>query len=63
MTKEFLKSVSNKIFCPLLNKEIEDGYCWELCNIGTDEILLKGDEVKNWNEADEICNKCGRYSD
>ena len=58
-----LNSVSNKIFCPLLNKEIEEGYCYELCNIGTDEILLKGDEVKDWNEADKICDKCGRYSD
>ena len=58
-----LESVSNKIFCPLLNKEIEDGYCWDICNIGTDEILYEGDEVKDWNEADKICDKCGRYSD
>ena len=57
------KSISSKIFCPLLNKKIEEGYCCELCNIGTDEILLEGDEVKDWDEALEICNKCGRYSD
>ena len=58
-----LKGISEKVFCPLLNKEIESGYCWELCNIGTDEILLKGDEVKDWNEAYKICDECGRYSD
>ena len=58
-----LNPVSNKIFCPLLEKEIEEGYCWEICNIGTSEILLKGDEVKDWDEAYEICNKCGRYID
>lgn len=55
--------VSNKIFCPLLNREIEDGYCWELCNIGTDDILLKGDDIKDWKEAYKICDECGRYSD
>ena len=55
--------VNNKIFCPLFNKEIDEGYCWELCNIGTDEILLEGDEVKDWKEAYKICDKCGRFSD
>lgn len=44
------------IYCPLLN-------CWELCNIGTDEILLEGDEVSDWDEALRICDKCGRYND
>ena len=55
--------VSKKIFCPLLNKEIEDGYCWEICNIATDDILLEGDTVKDWDAAREICRKCGRYED
>lgn len=53
--------VSNKIYCPLLKKNVEDGYCWELCNIGTDDILLEGDKVSDWDEALEICKKCGRY--
>lgn len=54
---------SEKIKCPLLNKEIDEGYCWELCNIGTDEILLNGDEIPDWDEALKICKKCGRYYD
>ena len=55
--------VSKKIFCPLLNKEIEEGYCWEICNIATDDILLEGDTIKDWDVAREICRKCGRYED
>lgn len=52
---------SEKVQCPLLNKEIDEGYCWELCNIGTDEILLEGDKVHDWDEALKVCKKCGRY--
>ncbi len=58
-----LEIVSNKVYCPLLDKEIEDGYCWELCNIATDDILIDGDVVNNWGTARKICQKCGRYED
>ena len=58
-----LKKINDKIFCPLLNKKIDEGYCWELCNIGTDEILLEGDAIKDWNKAHEICVECGRFFD
>lgn len=58
-----LETVSKKVFCPLLNKEIEEGYCWEICNIATDDILLEGDIVEDWDAAEEICKKCGRYED
>lgn len=54
---------SEKVYCPLLKKEIDEGYCWELCNIGTDEVLLEGDKVLDWDEALKICRKCGRYYD
>ena len=50
-------------YCILLGKRIPWGYCWELCNIGTDEILLEGDKVDDWDEALQICKKCGRYED
>ena len=56
-------SWSEKVPCPLLNKEIDEGYCWELCNIGTDEILLDGDKVPDWDVALAVCKQCGRYSD
>lgn len=58
-----LEIKSNKVFCPLLNREIEEGYCWELCNIATDDILLTGDRVPDWSKAQSVCKKCGRYED
>ena len=54
---------NEKIYCPLLDKKIEVGYCYELCNIATDEILLDGDKVEDWDEAQEICKQCGIYED
>lgn len=55
-------SEQDKVMCPLLNRKIDWGYCWELCNIGTDDILLSGDVVLDWGKALEVCEKCGRYS-
>ena len=49
--------------CPLLNRKIYWGYCWELCNIGEDYVLYKEDHVDDWDEAQRICKKCGRYED
>jgi len=49
-------SEQNKVKCPLLNKEIDWGYCWELCNIATDDILLEGDTVPDWDKALEVCS-------
>ncbi len=54
---------SEKVKCPLLGREIDWGYCWELCNIAADGVLLRGDKVSNWDEAQKICRKCGRYSE
>ena len=58
-----LPVTSSRIYCPLLQREIEEGYCWELCNIATDDILLDGDRVANWDDAQKVCRKCGRYED
>lgn len=54
---------SENIQCPLLNKKIDEGYCWELRNIGTNDVLLEGDNVSNWDEAFTICQRCGRYEE
>ncbi len=56
-----LPVVSNTHFCPLLNKEIEDGYCWELSNLGTDDVLIDGDIIEDWDKAYSICDKCEWY--
>ncbi len=54
-----------KIRCPLLDKDISEGYCFDLCNIATDDILFPEDKgkIKNWDEAQRVCEKCGRYND
>lgn len=55
--------VSKKHYCPLLKKEIEEGYCWELCNVATNDILLEGDKIEDWDAAQQVCEKCGIYAD
>jgi hypothetical protein len=50
------------IYCILLNKEISEGYCFELCNIATD-ILLNDDKIEDWGKAYEKCIECGVYND
>lgn len=57
------EGVSHKVYCPLFNRNIEDGYCWELCNIATDEILLDGDTVEDWDKAQAVCKECGLFED
>lgn len=56
-------SEQNKVKCPLLNKEIDWGYCWELCNIATDDILIDGDTIESWETAQKICDECGQFDD
>lgn len=58
-----MEITSEKVFCPIFNRKIEVGYCWELCNIATDEILLDGDKVDDWDKAQKICDKCGLFND
>ncbi len=58
-----MKSVSKKIYCPLMKSEIEVGYCWELCNIASDDILLDGDTVEDWDVAQKTCDECGQFED
>lgn len=58
-----MKSVSKKIYCPLMKREIEVGYCWELCNIASDDILLDGDTVADWDAAQKTCDECGQFEE
>jgi hypothetical protein len=52
------------VSCPLLNREISVGYCFDLCNIATDDILFPRDKgkVSDWDKAQIVCDKCGRYN-
>lgn len=51
--------------CPLLKRKISEGYCFELCNMATDDILLQEDKgkVTDWNKAQKTCEECGRYKE
>lgn len=53
------------IYCPLLKREISEGYCFDLCNIATDDILLEEDKGKitDWVKAQKVCKECGRYEE
>ena len=46
-----------------MKSEIEVGYCWELCNIASDDILLDGDTVEDWDVAQKTCDECGQFED
>lgn len=46
-----------------MKRAIEVGYCWELCNIASDDILLDGDTVENWDTAQKICDECGQFAE
>lgn len=52
-------------FCPIFNRKIDEGLCWEVSNIGDDSLGLHGDEYPpcGWAEAHKICDKCQHYAD
>jgi hypothetical protein len=58
-------SAEDDIECPLLKRKIPFGYCFELCNIATDVILLPVDKgkVSDWDKAQNICKQCGVYNE
>lgn len=58
-----MKSISKKVSCPLMKRDIEVGYCWELCNIASDDILIDGDTIESWETAQKICDECGQFND
>lgn len=37
-----MSGIPDTIDYPIFKREIDTGYCWEICNIATDEILLYG---------------------
>ena len=51
-------------FCPIYNRKIDCGLCFEVSNIGDDTLYLKGDDKPpcNWAEAHKTCLNCPRYA-
>ena len=54
-----------KWFCPIYNREIDSGLCFEISNIGNDSLCLKGNDKPpcGWDKAHEACFKCQHYAD
>lgn len=51
--------MENNIVCPLLNRIIDDGYCYDINMIANDMIKenILEDKIDK-EKAKEICNKC-----
>jgi len=59
-----VKNIMDEIVkCSLLNREISEGDCFDLCNVAVDDILFDEDKdkINDWNKAQEVCKRCGRY--
>lgn len=52
-------------FCPIYNRKIDCGLCFDISNIGDDILCLKGDDKPScsWDEAHKSCLKCQHYAD
>jgi len=59
--------MTNKYFCPLLNKEIEEGKCieinYELIKAKKEEYLIEIKKMlkKSNDEIEKICETCSNY--
>lgn len=58
------KAIDRQVFCPIFDREIPDGLCWEIANIGNDSLKLPPDETPpcGWDEARRYCNSCPEYA-
>ena len=52
-------------YCPIFDKEIDEGLCWDISNIGNDSLCLSADERPpcGWEEAYKICKACQHYAE
>ena len=59
-TREHIKLANDtiKVYCPLLEKQIEDADCYEIVNCGLGYIKKRlHPEIKNWDEVVSVCAK------
>lgn len=55
-----MTSADSKKMCPLLNKVIRRGYCYEIGDVLRDDMDIEHLEDEfDIEEAKEICSKCG----
>lgn len=58
-----MSEIIDDVFCPMMKKMIEIGYCVELQWIADDEIFPTADEEYLTNEDFAICKKCKKRID
>ncbi|WOC33244.1 hypothetical protein [Caproicibacterium argilliputei] len=58
------KSEDEQAFCPIWNKKISAGLCFDISNIGNDSLNLpqKLRPPCGWRTAHEICDTCENYN-
>ena len=51
--------------CPIYKTKIDAGLCWEISNIGNDELKLLEKEMPpcDWKTANAYCRNCQHYTD
>lgn len=52
-------------FCPIYNRKIDCGLCFDVSNIGNDSLCLTGDDKPpcSWDNAHKICLDCHVYKE
>ena len=52
-------------FCPIYNRKIDRGLCFDVSNIGNDSLCLTGDDKPpcSWDKAHKICLGCHVYKE
>lgn len=58
-----MAEIINDVYCPMMKKEIETGYCDELQMIADDAIKPTRDEENLTKEDFEICYGCKKRID
>lgn len=58
------RNEDEQVFCPIWNKKISAGLCFDISNIGNDSLNLpsKLRPPCGWQKAHDICDKCENYN-
>ncbi len=59
------KAPDTMVYCPIYGRDIPEGLCWDVANIGDNSLMLPANEkpLCGWDEAYRICKTCPEYDD
>ena len=51
------------VSCPIFHRQIAEGLCWDISNIGNDSLNLPPECIPpcGWDAAHRICDECPKY--